>query len=192
MPYTINTNNGATATTGNIRQNPLQLGTYHMVMNSGFEPQRNNNFELQITGLSGINSNAGDYITLSVADYAPPQINISSINVSYGNNSVKFAGKPEFPNSTITLNDFIGINIERVLFGWQKLVYDPDTQIVGRAVDYKKTAYLLEYDPSGQTPRQWQINGCWPAELQLGQFSQEGNSLRQITCTLIYDNAVPI
>lgn len=183
------------------RTTPLQLGTYHMVNNSGFEPQRNNNFEVQIIGLDSLRSvdkgksmpsNASDLITLSVATYSAPQINISPITVAYGNNTVKFAGKPEFPDSSITLNDYIGVNIERILSAWQKLVYNPSTQAVGNAVDYKKTAYLLEYDPSGSQVRQWQLNGCWPSQLQLGEFSQEGNSVRQLSMTLSYDNAIPL
>lgn len=182
-------------------QNPLQLGTYHMVQNSGFEPQRTNNFEVQIVGLSSLRSvdkgnslpsNAGDLLTLSVASYSAPQINISPITVPYGNNVIKFAGKPEFPDSSITLVDYIGVNIERILSAWQKLVYDPKTQAIGNAVDYKKVAYLIEYDPSGQQARQWQLNGCWPSQLQLGDFNQEGNSVRQLTMTLSYDNTIPL
>lgn len=183
------------------RNNPLQLGTYHMVQNAGFEPQRNNNFEVQIVGLDNLKSvdkgtsmpsNAGELITLSVATYSAPQINISPITVSYGNNKIKFAGTPEFPDSSIVLNDYIGINVERLLSAWQKQVYDPKTQKIGRAVDYKRTAYLIEYDPSGTTARQWQLNGCWLSALQLGEFNQEGNSVRQVTCTLTYDHAIPL
>lgn len=185
----------------NRRSSPLQLGTYHMVSNTGFEPQRNNNFEVQITGLNSLKSvdkgkslasNAGELITLSVATYSAPQINISPITVSYGNNKVKFAGTPEFPDSSIVLNDYIGINVERILSAWQRLVYDPKTQAIGNAADYKKMAYLLEYDPSGKQCRQWELHGCWISQLQLGDFNQEGNSVRQVTCTLTYDWAVPL
>lgn len=183
------------------RTSPLQLGTYHMVSNTGFEPQRTNNFEVQITELGNLKSvdkgtsmvtNASELITLSVANYAAPQINISPISVAYGNNTVKFAGKPEFPDSSITLNDYIGVNIERILSAWQKLVYNPKEQTIGNAVDYKKTAYLLEYDPSGKQVRQWQLNGCWPSSLQLGDFNQDGNNVRQLSMTLTYDHAIPL
>jgi len=183
------------------RNTPLQLGTYHMVQNAGFEPQRNNNFEVQIIDIGSLKSvdkgnslpsNASDLITLSVASYAAPQINISAISVAYGNNKIKYAGVPEFPDSTIVLNDYIGVNIERILSAWQKLVYNPKTQAIGNAVDYKKVGYLLEFDPSGQQCRQWQLNGVWPTQLQLGDFNQEGNSVRQITMSLSYDHIIPL
>lgn len=176
------------------------LGTYHMAGADRFEPQRNNNFEVQITGLENLTtvdkglsvSNASENITLSVATYSAPQINISPIQVSYGNNKIKFAGLPEFPDSSIVLNDYIGINVERTLSAWQKLVYDPNTQKIGLASNYKKDAYLIEYAPDGTQARQWKLVGCWPSALQLGDFNQEGGSVRQITITLTYDYAYPL
>lgn len=181
---------------------PHQMGTYHMVNHSGFEPQRTNNFEVQIAGLSKLKpagtgkildmGKAGQLITLSVASYAAPQINVSSINIAYGNNKVKFAGLPEFPDSQIVLNDFIGIDVENILSTWQSCVYNPSNQCIGLAKDYKKTAYLHEYDPAGTNLRSWELDGVWLSNLQLGDFNQEGNASRQITCTLIYDRAIPV
>ncbi len=184
-------------------KNPTQLGTYHMVQDERYEPQRVNNFELQITGLEGLTtvdrglslgsaSTVSEFITLSVATYSAPQINVTPITVSYGNNKIKFAGTPEFPDGQIVLNDYIGANIERILMAWQKLVYNPKTQAVGKAVDYKKTAYLHEFSPDGSIDRQWEIRGCWPSSINLGDFNQEGNAVRTVTLTLQYDNAVPL
>lgn len=171
---------------------PYQPGTRHMAKSVDYEPQRNNNFEVQIeVGTLNGNARAGELITLSVATYAAPQINISQIPISYGNNKIKFAGLPEFPDSNVVLNDYIGINVERLLSDWQKQVYDPNTQEIGLAVNYKKTAYLLEYAPDGSNLRAWQLIGCWPSALQLGDFNQEGGNVRQITMTLTYDYAIP-
>lgn len=182
-----------------VHSEPLRLGTNHMVGNSLYEPQRTNNFEVQIVGLSSLTgidgtrmpSNAGDVITLSTASYAAPQINISTINVRYGNNAVKYAGVPEFPDSTIVLNDYIGLEVEKILAAWFALAYNPLTEKIGYASEYKKTGYLIEYDPKGATARQWQINGCWISTLNLGDFNQEGGSVRQLNATLVYDNIIP-
>ena len=184
-----------------IRNKPLQLGTYHMANNSTYEPQRTNNFELQITGLEGlltkesggrkIASNAGQLITLSVDSFSAPNINIGTIQIPYGNNKIKFAGLPEFTDSTVSINDYIGIDMESILCAWHRLVYDTNTQKVGLAYDktkgYKKIAYLIEYDPQGGSARQWKLSGCWPTNLTLGEFRQEGGAVRQIQMTLVYD-----
>lgn len=188
-------------TTSSFTTGPHQMGTYHMVNHSGFEPQRTNNFEVQIAGLGSLKdanntthkiSNAGQLITLSVATYSAPQINLGNIPISYGNNKVKFAGLPEFPDSTIVLNDYIGIDVEYIISKWQSCVYDPVSQKIGLAKNYKKTAYLHEFAPDGSNVRSWKLVGVWPAQMQLGDFNQEGNAARQITLTLIYDHAVPI
>lgn len=181
----------------------LKPGAYHMINDAKFEPQRNNNFEVQICGLDGLTSmdrgipigdasRASELITLSVATYAAPQINITPIVVPYGNNKVKFAGTPEFPESSIVLNDYIGANIERILSAWYKKVYNPKDETIGLAVDYKKTGFLIEYSPDYTISRQWQLYGCWLSSLQLGEFNQEGGSVRQISCTLQYDYAMPL
>lgn len=190
----------------NHNTKPYQLGTYHMANVHTFEPQRTNNFEVQITGMG----EDGKTLTLAVANYSAPTIEQNIIEVDYGNNRIKFAGKPTFNNSSITLNDFIGQEVEKKLSDWQKLAYDYETQRVGWAYSkdgagntfndnqgnpvyggYKKTAYLIEYAPDGSMPRSWVLVGCWIQSLNLGNFTQEGNSVRQIECTLVYDYAIP-
>lgn len=146
------------------------------------EPMRNNNFEVTIPSLAN-----GDNFTLSVASYSAPQINVSTINVSYANSKVKFAGLPEFPDSTIILNDYISMDTQDTIMAWHDMVYDPLTDEIGYAKDYKKDGILTEYTAKGDFVRQWILQGCWPSQISLGDFNQEGGSVRQITVTLTYD-----
>lgn len=178
-----------------------KMGTRHMVSNSKvFEPQRSNNFEVQFVETNAESSLATgvteslnlNNITLCVATYSAPQINISPITVSYQNNSIKFAGKPEFPESSITINDYIGLDIENTLMNWYKKVYNPGTEQIGYAVNYKKDAYLHELAPNGSVDRMWHLYGVWPSSINLGEFSQENSAVRQITMTLQYDYCVPV
>lgn len=146
------------------------------------EPMRNNNFEVTIPSLEN-----GDNVTLSVASYSAPQINVSTIQVSYANSKVKFAGLPEFPDSTIVLNDYISMDTQDTIMAWHDIVYDPLTDEIGYAKDYKKDGILTEYTAKGDFVRQWILQGCWPSQISLGDFNQEGGSVRQITVTLTYD-----
>ena len=186
------------------------LGTYHMVNNNAFEPQRTNNFEIQITGLDFLDStvtdrdemelgsdsyrptNVTDIITLSVSSFSAPSIQISPIEIPYQNNTIKFAGKPSFGDCSVKVNDYIGLDVEYVLSQWQKMVYDYDTQEIGLASDYKKTAYMLEYDPSGNHVRSWELDGCWPSQLNLGELSHDGNSVKTVDMTITYDWCIPV
>ena len=84
---------------------PYKLGAYHMIGNDDWEPQRTNNFELIIPNLGQLYSidtglampgNASELLTLSVKSVNAPGTNIDALKVSYGNNSINFAGKPSY------------------------------------------------------------------------------------------------
>lgn len=178
----------------------LKLGTSFMYGNDGWEPQRTNNFELLVENLDSITmangeifkpANGRERITLSVASFTAPQLEISQITTHYANNSVKWAGKPDFPNSSIVVNDYIGVQIEEILSAWFRAAYDFRSEKIGYATDYKKTAYLVEYSPKGDNPRIWRLEGCWLANFNLGEWSQEGNQQRQINATFVYDRIYP-
>ena len=161
-----------------------------------WEPQRTNNFEVQIEldnlglpKLSDTGSNQGykKDLMLSVANFDAPGMSISPIEVPYGNNIAKFAGRPSMDTSNITFNDFIGLDVERLLAAWFNLIYDPKKEVVGQAKDYKTTAYLIEFSPDGKIYRSWTLHGVWLGEYKLGSFAQDNNAVRQISGSLIYD-----
>ena len=175
---------------------------YHMVdfKDYEYEPQRGNNFEVQITGLSDLVSvdksqkiiNATDTIRLACAGSGTPGFSVETLKVQRGNAEVKFAGKASYDDSEIKLNDFIGKDTEKVISAWQGLVYNPKTQNIGKASQYKKTGYLMEYSPDHAIVRQWQLVGCWVSKVAYGDYASDNASLRQITATLVYDYAIPL
>ena len=132
------------------------------VANNNYEPQRTNNFELAIVGLSNIYAagcerdnnhgftqaeykllqNSGNELTLSIQGAFTPQENISKLEVPYGNSSVKFAGKVEYPDGTITWTDYYHQDMELLLKCWLRSVYNGQNGAVGDATDYKCTAYV--------------------------------------------------
>lgn len=176
---------------------PQYMGAHHMVNNDVFEPQRTNNFEINFPNLPKLTSaqggmefeNPGEAITLSVKSVGDLSQNIDNIPIHYGNNAIKFAGKPSLNDISITINDFIGMHTERVLEAWSALVYNKYTQKVGLASTYKTDAYLLEYAPDGTNVKAWKLEGCWPGTISYGGYNQDGASVREITMTLNVDFA---
>ena len=203
---------GTAQGTGAVRSY-LYKGTGHMIHRNDWEPQRTNNFEIVIEGLdilptanysetgdpetSGSDENvlyppsAAERIMLSVDSFSAPSIEIAQITTQYGNNSIKWAGKPEFPNTSLVINDYIGIKTEQILAAWFRCAYDFKSEKIGLARHYKKTAYLIEYDPKGGQARVWRLDGCWLASFNLGEWSQDGNNQRKLNATLVYDRVVP-
>lgn len=178
-----------------------QLGSYHKIDHKEWEPQRTNNFRVvfpNLTGLSTIDqnlplpANATELLTLSVKSTSFPETNIDKLQYSYGNNSINFAGRPTYGDVTIVVTDFIGINTERILMAWSKKVYNPSDETIGWAVDYKYDGYLQELSPDGTVVRTTQLKGCFPGTVTPGDFSNDDNSLREISCTFYVDVAIPL
>lgn len=180
---------------------PYQFGAYHMIGNDNWEPQRTNNFEIHIYGLEGLTSadkslkmpsNSGQFLTLSTKSVGDLGIGIDPITIDYGNNAIKFAGKPSYDNISLDFNDYVGIETERIIAAWHRLVYDPKTQKVGRASVYKKSAHLLEFSPDGGFRKCWELKGCFPTSITYGGYDQGGGSVRNIQVTLSVDYAIPL
>lgn len=179
------------------------IGTYHLAANPNlYEIQRSNNFEFIVTDIDDItrvgmiggevNStlpNAQEIIRMSVSSSAVPHFSQQPISVKRGNNTLKYAGVPEFSEGSIKVNDYIGANTVEVLMAWQNLSYNVLTEKVGLASDYKKDCYLIEYTPDYQKVRQWKMHGCWISNLTENEFDHESNDKRAITCTIQYDRA---
>lgn len=179
-----------------------KIGAYHMIGNDDYEPQRNNNFEVHIYGLNNLFSVdtgmripqdiAEESLTLSAVSVGQINTNVGVLSVPYGNTKVKYAGLPEISDSDIVYNDYIGKSTERVIAAWHALVFDPKTEKIGRASQYKKRALLIETAPDGTRARVWELKGCWPSNVQYGAYDYNGGATRQITMTLTYDIAIPL
>lgn len=176
-----------------------RLGTYYLTDNPKYyEIQRSNNFVFYVSGLSKAfniannkyaQDNADDVIKISVNKATVPHFTQSAIQVKRGNNTMKFAGVPEFGSGSIDLNDYIGAGTKDVLLAWQSKSYDVRTEKVGLASDYKKDAYLLEYTPDYQLVRTWKLMGCWISGLSEGEYSHDSADKHTITATIEYDKA---
>ena len=177
-------------------------GTYHLADNPNlYEIQRTNNFEFVVMDIDNILragmpntkankiKNAQEILRLSVVSAPIPHFSQQPITVYRGNSALKYAGKPEFGNGTVVVNDYIGADTKAILMAWQNLSYNVQTEKVGLVGDYKKDAYLIEYTPDMQIVRQWKLHGCWISSLQESDYSSDDNANHTINATIEYDRA---
>lgn len=162
---------------------PKTLGPYHMAQNQQYEPQRTNHFEVQITDVGG------DALTLAVSSTNLPTISVPATEVPHGNATIKVAGQVEFDDVSIEVKDFIGADVEGIIDSWQREVYDPVTDQIGLAVNYKRTGYLYQYAPDGSNIRTWTLDGVWPNSVEYGDMGYDGSDVKQISMTLSVDKA---
>jgi hypothetical protein len=179
-------------------------GAYHIANNPHlYEPQRENNFELHIMGLddlvrintgelddNAIIKNAGSTINYSLVSTTVPSFTQEPIEVQYGNNRIKFAGKPRWNELQLVINDYIGADGKSALLSWQAIAYKARTQKIGGAADYKKIAYLLEYTPDYKLVRSWKLVGAWLSSVVPPSFNMEGEGKTVVTATMQYDYAL--
>lgn len=189
--------------------NPLK-GTYHVASNSDIlEPQRVNNFELQIVfdknelvmpNVDPKSENpkyidpqvASDTIRLAVTKDSVPNFSLGVLEQSHGNNKTKYVGKPTYSDMPLSCYEYIGRNAKFILQAWQHLCYDPHNQEIGLAKKYKKTAYLMEYTPNYELVSTVVIYGCWPSQLTFTDNDNTQEGTKTIDCTIQYDYFLPL
>lgn len=156
----------------------------HLSNNKTYEIQRTNHFEVQIAGLAG-----GEELTMVVESFGMPNYSNSAIELAHGNTRVKVAGQTTFEDSELVVKDAIGADTEKTVNDWHKQVYDPATDKIGWAADYKKNATVFEYAPDGTFVRQWKLVGVWPSAVAYGDMAYDGSDKKTINLTLSYDKA---
>ncbi len=177
-------------------------GSKHLANNPRlFEVQRANNFELQVMDIDDLVAidqtllddetrnlkNGGEILRLACDESSVPSFSQKVIDIHYGNNAYHFAGKPTFKNHEIKVIDYIGANSKGILLAWQKKSYDVRTENIGRAAEYKKTAYLVEKTPDDEVVRTWTLHGCWIQNLDHDNFQQSSDNAKVMNCTIVYD-----
>lgn len=157
-----------------------QLGALYMSSDRQYEMQRTNHFEVYIAGL-------GEEFVLSVESVTLPKYSIDPIDLSRGNDSVKVPGKVTLENQQIVVRDVIKIDMEDRIEKWRSKVFDPKTGKMGWVDEYKKEGYLYQYGPDGTHIRAWKIEGCWPRDVDISEFSYENAEVKKLTLDLCVD-----
>ena len=186
----------------------LYKGTNHMGRKIAFEPQRLYNFELQIVGLDKLytadNPGTGSYsdegihfgsaaerILVACSSFSVPDTTFGMIEIPHYNNTTKYAGKVEFGDASLVVEQYLGAFTEQIMTTWARCVYDPRTQNIGYKADYAKDMYVIEYDAKGGTPRVWKMENAWPNVLPGADWDYSSSDRRQMTYTIKCDRCVP-
>lgn len=132
---------------------------------------------------------AQETLKLNVVKAPVPHFTLGVNQYKRGNDTVKFAGTPEFESGNLTIDDVVGMDTKSILMAWQGLAYNVHTRKGGRMKDYKKTCTLIEYTQDFEQIRSWIMHGCWISSVSEGEFDKENDGKRQITAKLEYDRA---
>lgn len=185
------------------------LSTYHLSTGThrAYQPAKKNFFEFIVEGLDsllkpGVEKNlakSSDYITngqevirLTVNKAPVPHYELGDLEITKGNSTVHYAGKPTFNDGTVEVDDMIGANSKTVLEAWQNLAYDVLSDQGGRAINYKKDATLIEYTSDHVRVRSWKLIGCWIVGISEDDYDKENDDISRVQATIRYDRAIPV
>lgn len=177
----------------NYALNPITVGLHN---NTLYEPQRTNHFEVYLFlpalltgGDTAKVEQQRKYITLATTDFSLPNISTTPIEIPYGNTKIKLAGTVEYGGAdSLTCVDFIGADVEGILYNWQNLVNNPETGQIGWAYNYKTDAKVLEYSGDGECLATWILKGVWPSGVAYGDTLSKGDStVKNVVATISYD-----
>lgn len=132
---------------------------------------------------------AQETLKLNVIKAPVPHFGVEVLKYKRGNDTVTFAGTPEYESGSITVDDVVGMDTKAILMAWQALTYNVYTRKGGRMKDYKKNCTLIEYTQDFEQVRSWTLYGCWISKITEGEFDKENDGKRQITADLQYDRA---
>jgi len=166
---------------------PVPQDSRHIANQEGdFAPQHQNQWMLEIAGLDG---DAKDLIVLSLHSAALPTETSNIVEIPYGNETRKAAGKVTFEDIPLVVKDWVDRGTRKAIMDWRRSVYDPDTGNVGVPSAYKKKAEIIIMAPDGTLERKCEITGVWPSSVNGGTLDNTADEQVLIEVTLTYDKA---
>ena len=172
--------------------NPLVVGLHN---NSQYEPQRDNHFETSI--FLPLIMAGGDAIrieemrralTLAIQDTTMPNHTNNVVDVQHSNALVHYAGINQYGGfDSFNVIDFIGSDMEGVLYSWRSLVANPETGQVGWAAIYKTQAQIIEYSGDGACLSSWLVEGVFPSGLNVGAMSKGQGNIKTMSVQMSHD-----
>lgn len=178
------------------------LGTsYILTHKADFEPGRTSDFILKIKFERDLYDMEGEFVcsadkatedlALSLKDYAGPQMSVEKLSIRTGNGTVNYAGTPTVGDSSISFNDYIGMQTEQILLAWYAMAHNIMNDKVGFKEYYSQDGILYKWAPNGTRTISWWLLGCWINEYNQGQYSRENTDKRAFSTNIIYDKPVP-
>lgn len=122
---------------------------------------------------------------------ARPSLAFKEIQAEHLNETIYFAGKPDWKPINITLFDLKTNN--NPIFNWLKNQYD--TCGMGRGEwkrpgsNWKRTVNLELYDGCGDVLERWVLMNAWPNNTEWGELDMRSSDYCTVEMTLRYDRA---
>ncbi len=171
---------------------PNDLLASHIASQAGgFEPQRDGAGVLQVNFPPDAQ---GDLTTLMLAvkGWNLPVRTMGQATIPYLAGYAKVPTKPDEPGDlTVTVHDYVDVQVYDMLHRWSKLVHDLTTGFTGFSSQIKSSGILVYFGPDGSLEREWRLIGLWPNTLIPARVTDyENNNPVTLEYTFVLDNYI--
>jgi len=157
-----------------------------------YEPQRSNNWLFTVTDtIAGADILSGEGLHVALETANLPTLTIEEIELNFLNSKRFVAGKATYETIPLTIKDMVDVGIANAFKVWSEMVYNPETDQIGLAKDYKKNCEITLFAPDGSAERSWLLVGCWIQSANWGTLDMSSSEPVKIELTLRYDKAKP-
>lgn len=173
--------------------NRTHFGTDHMIGQDDYMPYLKDKFEIRLYNVNSANlASFSDVLTLSTQSLGEFKKSYNVIEDYYGNDSLKFAGKPSYSSVQWTIKGYVGLDTQQALVDLDNQVFNSATEKTGRPSVYMKDAYVLRDSGDGDAnySRIWKWRGVWISELGFGDHDYTAGELVKFSCTLQVSRAI--
>ena len=174
-------------------------GNSILIAQGGFEPQRTNNWLVQINGGENIGLASADFY-LSLKSFPFPVEQNPVKRIRWFNESRTYAGSlGDFADLSMQIHDYLDRQTAEILYQWRRKIWNPQNLTIGLARNYKLSGMLYLAPPNAISindiiakSRTWYVQGIWPISLDMGTFDMDGDGENvMINCTMAVDRAYP-
>lgn len=137
-------------------------------------------FRLSFNAISGIEN----YIATS----SLPKDAVNVVPVRYQNYDKTIAGRAIHQQHTFAMKGYVSPNTAAKMWQWWERVYKAGR--VGSPGSYKEQGEVSLTDGRGNKVAQWNMIGCYPSQMDIGEGSYADPELVEIVATIEVDQLV--
>lgn len=153
-----------------------------------FEPQRKYNFSVEFFLPA---QRDAELISLAIETFSMPTESHNRIELNYGNVKRYVAGKASYDNASMTCKDFVDAGTLRALVAWSQKTYNPVTDNVGLAREYKTLGTVVLAAPDGTHERYLDLVGVYIDSIKFADLSVADNNINMVTVSFSIDKVIP-
>lgn len=157
----------------------VQITADHIAGTLGGDPQRNNNFVVEILALPSTE--------FWVSGVSFPVYQAKTEELRQGNLFKKFVTGVTYSDISLALYAVVDRDVQAEIEGWWRRITPDSGQTIKAADQYKEEGTLSWTDGCGENLKTWRLIGIFPKDVNFGQGNMQGGSAVEVQIALSVD-----